>query len=98
MNKFIVFVILLLFVFTIGELNNTTQAQQTLDNTKEQMYKGLELVSIIPIILFMFIILGIIGRVSDGTEIDFKMMFGAIVGVAIFAVIIGIVLLAITSI
>jgi len=98
MNKFIIFSIFLLFVFTIGELNNTTQAQQTLDNTKEQMYKGLELVSLIPIVLFMFIILGVIGRVSDGTEIDFKMMFGAIVGVAIFAVIIGIVLLMVTSI
>ena len=98
MKKIIIFIILLLFVFTIGELNNTTQAQQTLDNTKEQMYKGLELVSLIPIVLFMFIILGVIGRVSDGTEIDFKMMFGAIVGVAIFAVIIGIVLLMVTSI
>jgi len=98
MKKIIIFIILLLFVFTIGELNNTTQAQQTLDNVKEQVYEGLELISLIPILGFMFIILAVIAKVSEGQEIDMKAMFAAIVGIGVFALVIGVIVLAFSSV
>ena len=44
MNKFVAFSITLLFLFVVGSLNDS---QQTMNLTKENIYKGMEMVSLL---------------------------------------------------
>ena len=95
MNKFVAFSIILLFLFVVGSLNDS---QQTMNLTKENIYKGMEMVSLLPILMFGFVIILILAALSQGIDVDMQNIFLILVSVGALALVIGLIMMMITSI